>query len=155
MGFVSDTNGAAEKLYVVENRLQQPPKLPSKGLATIDTVTFGLNVIGPFSPPIFGAELTGTGDGRLFGFFTKETSGSRIIEIDKLSASVVAGNDLPVGTPNDAFAFAFWGGDFYVFTGTTGGTGVTRFRPSDGSSANLTNHPQTIVGAGVSTCAPQ
>ncbi len=157
MGFVSDTNGAAERLYVSENEIGNGAQF-SRGLATIDLNTFDLSLIAPFSPAIRGAELTGTGDGRLFGFFTKGTgSGSRIVEIDKASATIIAGNDLAVGEPTDAFAFAFWGGDFWVFTsgGRNAGTSVTRFRPSDASTLTLTKHSQTIVGAGVSTCAPQ
>jgi hypothetical protein len=57
-----------------------------------------------------------------------------------------------------AWAFAFWGGDFYLFT-APGGNGtsslVTRYRPSDGSVTQVAMAPGvTIVGAGVSPCAP-
>jgi len=34
-------------------------------------------------------------------------------------------------------------------------TAVNRYRPSDGTTTMPTTHPSTIVGAGVSTCAPQ
>ena len=156
MGFVSDTNGAAERLYIAENDFKNLTGI-SKGLATIDLVSFGVTLIAPFSPPRRGPELTGTGDGRLFGFSTRATAtGSNIVEIDKATAAVVASNDLPFGTPLDAFAFAYWGGEFWVFTSqTASGAQVTRYRPSDGTSAVVTTHPQIIVGAGVSTCAPQ
>ena len=59
-----------------------------------------------------------------------------------------------------AQAFAIWGGDFYTFTGLLtaqqGATEVTRFRPRDGSIVPVGQIVgETIVGAGVSTCAPQ
>jgi hypothetical protein len=45
-------------------------------------------------------------------------------------------------------------GDFYLFTAPGGSSIVTRFRPSDGSLVQVATLSQTIVGAGVSTCAP-
>jgi hypothetical protein len=53
-----------------------------------------------------------------------------------------------------AYAFAFWGGDFYVFTGTEGTTTVTKWDPAAGTESFHATLPATIVGAGVSTCAP-
>ncbi len=152
MGFASDINGSAETLFVAKNTGN------ASVLAGIDTIGFGLNVVGPITPTIARTELTGTGEGRLFGFFTNPApavSGSRIIEIDKATATTVGANDLPVGGPNDAWAFAYWGGDFWIFTSPGGATKVSRFRPSDTTTVDLTTHPSTIVGAGVSTCAPQ
>jgi hypothetical protein len=43
-----------------------------------------------------------------------------------------------------------------VFTSPDGnGSVVTRYRPSDGSVTEVTKLTNVIVGAGVSTCAPQ
>ena len=67
---------------------------------------------------------------------------------------MLAQTNLPIGDVNDAFAFAFWGGDFWIFTGMGGPSDVNRFRPADGTTTTPTKHPSTIVGAGVSTCAP-
>jgi hypothetical protein len=55
------------------------------------------------------------------------------------------------------WAFAFWGGDFYTFTSPTDvGSVVQRFRPGDGTITSVAEfQPGVIVGAGVSTCAPQ
>jgi hypothetical protein len=154
MGFVSDNGGPQEKLYVAENDLNRLTQ-PSRGLATIDTTTFQLNFISSFTPPEPRLELTGTGDGRLFGYFPNVTGGgAHVIEIDKVTAQVLGDDPLPFGTPNDAFAFAFWGGDFWVFHGTSQTT-VSRFRPSDKTSVDIGTAPAVIVGAGVSTCAPQ
>jgi hypothetical protein len=53
------------------------------------------------------------------------------------------------------WAFAFWGGDFWVFTAPAGDSRITRFRPSDGSVTTVVDSlGAIIVGAGVSTCAP-
>ncbi|MGH7281076.1 MAG: hypothetical protein ACRELY_06100, partial [Polyangiaceae bacterium] len=61
---------------------------------------------------------------------------------------------LPGVTIQGGWAFGFWGGDFYTFTGG-GPSTVTRFRPSDKSIVQVATYPSEIVGAGVSTCAPQ
>ena len=56
-----------EALFIADSTLQTP----SIGIATIDTQSFALDFIAPFPPDnqSTGVELTGTGDGRLFGFF--------------------------------------------------------------------------------------
>jgi hypothetical protein len=127
----------------------------STGLGSIDTMAFGLSFVGPFTPPIPGPELTGTGDGRLFAFFTNATgSGSHIVEVDKNSGNLLADNPLQVGSPNDGYAFAFWGGTFWVFTEQGGPSQVTQFNPADASETPMTTMQGSIVGAGVSTCAP-
>ena len=62
-----------------------------------------------------------------------------------------------------AWAFAFWGGDFYTFTSPpvagscqSGTSIVSRVNPTDGSVVSpYATLGEQIVGAGVSTCAPQ
>jgi hypothetical protein len=155
MGFVSDTGGAAETLFVAEGSAM-PGSPSSRGLAKIDTTTFKLGFIGAFKPPQQHLEFTGTGDGRLFGF-NPQVTGASIVQVDKTNANILASDPVPVND-NGAFAFAFWGGDFYMFIGPQSGaptTNVYRYRPSDKSTALVTSFPTQIVGAGVSTCAPQ
>src|SRR5262249_57991149 len=107
MGFVSDNGGPEEKLYVAENELNGPGF--SRGLATIDTTSFKLSFISDFSPNEPRMELTGTGDGRLFGYFPNlNGAGAHIVEIEKTTAQVLGDDPLPIGSPQDAFAFAFW-----------------------------------------------
>jgi hypothetical protein len=60
-----------------------------------------------------------------------------------------------VGEPDDAYAFGFWGGDFWVFTSDGTFTQVTQFDPTSGAETAATTYDDVIVGAGVSTCAPQ
>jgi hypothetical protein len=171
MGFSSDTaGGTSETLYVTatgNGGIQLPP-IPgfdasvlggNQGLGKLDLTSQTLSPIGPFSGALQGqdAELTGTGDGRLFGFFT--TTPIVVATIDKASGATSSPATLTgVETPN-FWAFSFWGGDFYLYTcpgDPTRTTNVTHYSPSTGliDTAYMTNIGFRIVGAGVSTCAP-
>jgi hypothetical protein len=154
MGYATKELGPDETLFVAaDNRAAI-----TRGLASIDTVgNYALTPIANFNPPIDRAELTGTGDGRLYGFYTKENAvGSFIGEIDKQSARVVGETQLRDVDQGSGWAFAYWGGDFYLFTDPDGSQAsrVTRYRPSDNSTAVVANLGTLVVGAGVSTCAP-
>ncbi len=151
MGFVSNSGGAAETLFVAEGAPTTTGD--SRGLASIDTTTFKLSFIGGFNPRQQRVEFTGTGDGRLFGFSPAGNGGS-VIQVDKTTGDIIASDVVPAGGASQAFAFAFWGGDFWIFTGA-GATNVYRYRPGDKSTSLMTTFPTAIVGAGVSTCAPQ
>ena len=128
------------------------------GLGMFDPSSPHLARIGAASPDFtgFSAELTGTGDGRLFGFFDKVPP--TFAQIDKTSGATsnevaLANLDCPV-----AFAFSFWGGDLYVFSSATetGHSSVTQYDMTTGETdANyLADVGFQIIGAGVSTCAP-
>ena len=151
MGYSRDSQGTGETLYVAG-------AMDPSELATIDTSSFTLNVVGPFMPSIQNAELTGTGGGDLFAFFAPSTTNSdaSIGQIDKASGKVIAQSTLAGLRQGDGWAFAFWGGDFYTFTdpARNNTTVVTRFRPNDGSLVTVAKLADTVVGAGVSTCAP-
>jgi hypothetical protein len=163
MGFTSDTAmGSSEMLYVTGTGDVGGGNSP--GLGRIDLTTNSLVTVGQFTGALSGqsAELTGTGDARLFGFFT--TTPVQVAEIDKVNnpGAIIKTTKLPKVETPAAWAFSFWGGDFYLYTapdptlnpGRT--TNVSRYRPSDGTTdaAYMTNIGFTIVGAGVSTCAP-
>jgi hypothetical protein len=152
MGFSQSDTDAGETLYVASDTM--PPEL-----GTIDVTNgYALNVVGSFNPPITQAELTGTGAGDLFGFWGTGGNGnpnSAIVQIDKTTAQVTNSSTLAGIAQGTGWAFAFWGGDFYTFTAPSSTTVVHRFRPSDGSIVQVLQTDQIIVGAGVSTCAPQ
>lgn len=162
MGFSSDASmGVAEKLFVTGTGAMMGGSSP--GLGRIDLGTNTVVPLGQFTGSLAGqnAELTGTGDARLFGFFT--TSPVQVAEIDKKSGAVkFPTTKLPKVETPVAWAFSFWGGDFYLYTAPDPSldpnrtTNVSRYRPSDGTTdpAYMTNIGFTIVGAGVSTCAP-
>lgn len=161
MGFSSDAAmGTAEKLFITGTGATMGGSSP--GLGRIDLGTNKVVPIGQFTGALAGqnAELTGTGDARLFGFFT--TSPVEVAEIDKKSGAILKTTKLPKVETPVAWAFSFWGGDFYLYTAPDATldpnrtTNVSRYRPSDGSTdpGYMTNIGFTIVGAGVSTCAP-
>lgn len=157
MGFsTASADDTTETLFVTATA--DPFGGPSAGLGRMTGST--LTPVGPFSGALAGqsAELTGTGDGRLYGFFT--TTPVQVAQIDKATGSITDARPLPgVETPQ-AWAFTFWGGDFYLYTAPSAlvgrTTNVTRYRPSDGSidTGYMRDIGFRIVGAGVSTCAP-
>jgi len=153
MGYASDTTDPGETLYVAESDFE----MPSVGLGTIDTNTFTLHEVGPFLPPLESAvELTGTGDGRLYALAVSQDTGqSYIAEVDPSTARVSDPMPLFSDQTIDAFAFAFWGGDFYTFTSLGAGTRVHRIDPSNSSIEQVASLAAQVVGAGVSTCAPE
>jgi hypothetical protein len=116
-------------------------------LVTVNVNTWQTRPVGPLM--LGDSELSGSPDGRLFAF------NGTVSQVDPSSAAVLAtfnAVNLPVGT---GWAFAYWGGDFFLFTGQGVSSTVTRFRPTDNSLVNVaTLRGEVIVGAGVSTCAP-
>jgi hypothetical protein len=155
MGFATDQGGPSETLYVAGSDLSGLGS--AKGLARIDPTTFNLSPVGDFSPPIEQGELTGTGDGRLFAFYTKNgvRQPSFIGQIDPQTAQVLGERRFDSVDQGNGWAFAYWGGDFYMFHAPGSQTKVTRWRPADDSVTQVASTPLEIVGAGVSTCAPQ
>jgi len=157
MGFATNAGGPSETLFIAQG--DETGNKPELGV--IETSTLTASALAPLPPPLHSPELTGTGDGRLFAFSAdspdSQAQGAFVAQIDKSTGKIVAQTDLPSVTLGVAWAFAFWGGDFYLFTtpATHIGSAVTRFRPADGSVSVLTRAPFVIVGAGVSTCAPQ
>jgi hypothetical protein len=117
--------------------------------------TLELDPIGgvPGSP-----ELTGTGLAELWGFFP-DVDPRTVQKIDKTSGAVSDTYELPeLGTgPTEAWAFAFWGGDFWIFLKDVSDASTNIWKIETDDRSVTTAVPDTgkkIVGAGVSTCAP-
>ncbi len=129
----------------------------SKGLGSIDTKDLTLTVIGKSTDPLYDNSfaLTGTDDARLFGLFDKQPS-FVIAEIDKYSGRLVAMKELPTVYTTYTWAWAFWGGVFWIFTTNGDPTSdVTTYDPRTGEYATvMRNIGFNVVSAGVSTCAP-
>jgi hypothetical protein len=154
MGFSADTaGGTSDTLFVSDSELTQPS---TGGLAKIDTASLALTPVAQYDQQQGKrAELTGTGDARLFGAF--EGSPYVVAEIDKTTAHVKSiAPQSAINYPPDSsnFAFAFWGGDFWLFVGPGGTTDVFQYQPATHATTKRTTESFEIVGAGVSTCAP-
>jgi hypothetical protein len=150
MGYsVAGPGATTETLYVASTNTGMLGSVDAAG--NIHGIgTFGGNLAGQ------SAELTGTGDGRLFGFFT--TSPVIVVQVDKASGTAASPQALgAVETPND-WAFSFWGGKFYLYTWAPGqaSTNVNEYDPTSGAvdPSYMRDIGFDIVGAGVSTCAP-
>ncbi len=155
MAFATDSaTSMSETLYVVGIE----GTAGGKGLGKIDLTSMTLTKLGDFSGDLQGqgAELTGTGDGRLYGFFTTQPYAT-LAQIDKGTGATTGETSLDGVNTGSAWAFSFWGGDFWFYTSGGGPSTVTRKQSStDGklSTAKDDVGGFRIVGAGVSTCAP-
>jgi hypothetical protein len=159
MGFSAKTaGGSAETLYIDD--------LSGGGLGYIDMSSMTLLRFGPFAGDLANrdCELTGTADARLFGFFAGSPYGdggtTSVTQIDPASEGAMKTWSLPTVDTGSDWAFAFWGGDFYLFTADKYNsndpfTTVTKLDPSTGAlTVMASNIGFRVVGAGVSTCAP-
>ena len=113
--------------------------------------------------PYYQAQLTGTGDGRLFGFAGTDGgelgSIASLVRFDIGDANVLDDQAIDGLNADNGLGFAFWGGDVYFFTDGAHDTSiVTRldYDESDGGGTTVVvdHTPVRIMGAGVSTCAP-
>lgn len=159
MGFSSDTaGGSTETLFTCTSDANAIMTGSGLGLAKIDVNSYSLTPIGDYTNGLAGAEceLTGTGDARLFGFFALLTP-PKLSQINKTSAATTSPVPLGGVSTSSAYAFSFWGGDFWFYTAALAGNSkITRYRYSTDKSFSVAKADtgMTIVGAGVSTCAP-
>lgn len=160
MGFATDTPGAdTEKLYIAADD-------SSNALSAIDTardvIPRPVGRIEAANNP--NPELTGGSDARLYGFYPQSAGVAFVQEIDRGSGGALGPRwmlgDAPLGDVN-AYAFARWGGKFYIFVTTFDDSGfnnstVRVLDPATGQFDTVRqNLPWRITGAGVSTCAPE
>jgi len=162
MGFVTDTSGGdTERLYVGGGSVTADPG-GKFGFVDDALVIQDLGTLpnsGENSP-----EITGTGAAEAWGFYPG-TSSAFVQQISKTDGTAVGTQfNIPggLGGTVQAWAFAQWGGKFYLFVTTLdvlSGLSNSTVRRSDKMTGNYEgvirqNLPYTIVGAGVSTCAP-
>jgi|GEM_PF-881783 len=152
MGFASNTAGSNDETLFVSNAVL------GAGSSELGTLTFPsltLSVVGPTPAGIGSAELSGNGLGELWAFFP---NGSKVAQVDKATATLSNEIPLPSGTISDAraWAFATWGGDFYLFFAGQwdASSSVYRVRKDGTFETLLTDTGWNITGAGVSSCAP-
>jgi hypothetical protein len=153
MGYSTSGSSTREALYV-DATGDGPGN--SQGLGVVDIAQGTLTPIGAFTGILAGqtAELTGTGDGRLYGFFTTTPATvAPIAPSTGATGSPVPMNGVPTPT---SWAFSFWGGHFYLYVSQGMGTTIADYDPTTGNvdPSYMTDLGFDIVGAGVSTCAP-
>ncbi|GMU60335.1 MAG: hypothetical protein AMXMBFR34_20980 [Myxococcaceae bacterium] len=155
MGFVANAPGSHEETLFISGS-------PLGG--SLLSTRFGtLSTVPPYEISLRGTlagapELTGTGDATLWGFFP-DAAQPRVVQLDKdtggeLSPAFAA---TPLTGSPQAWAFAFWGGDFWIFLerDVDPSTTLWRLNGQTGAVTNLSRDTgRRIVGAGVSTCAP-
>jgi len=162
MGFSSDAPGAStDTLFISGGDFSLLGTLDANNarLGSISTTSMGVTSLGPVPSGEYTPELSGNGDGDLFAYYPG-LSGATIKRLDKQTGSQLQNWSLPASAGTvAAWAFANWGGRFYVFLSTGDGFGfnasVYRFDPATGAYDEiLSNTGNVVVGAGVSTCAP-
>lgn len=118
----------------------------NRGLYKVDPARLDVEWVGQTSLPRT-AELTGTGEGQLFGFTPYN---GMIAQLDKKTGVTLEAYRTSA-VSKDGFAFAQWGGNFWLFTGRR----VIRYSPAtDTSEVVVQDGGMHVVGAGSSTCAP-
>jgi hypothetical protein len=141
MAFAKDDTQTGESLYVLNSDLMR-----------IDPITHDATVRGRTKMPGWG-ELTGTGDGQLYGY---SPYNGVILHFDKSNGASLKDYRTSALDAND-WAFAQWGGDFWIFkrVDPAKGASVYRYSPkTDETTLVLENGPVRVIGAGSSTCAP-
>lgn len=143
------------------------------GLAKLALPSYGLSLVGDYTGELAGypTALAGTGDGRLFGFFPNVSvttdagpKAQPTLALIDTSQNGTAPTPTPIALDGTkvgggaAYAFSFWGGDFWFYSASSMSTPstVTRYRYGTNKTYAqvVPDTGMTIIGAGVSTCAP-
>jgi hypothetical protein len=155
MGFASNSAGSSDETLFIAGGADATTMTPTSQFGAIAFPSLTVSNKGSVKG---WPELTGTGEGNLWGFFPSDTSTPRVAQLDKGSGVDLTTYPLAIlaGHPA-AWAFAHWGGDFWVFLERDTDSSTTVYRVNGQTGAVSTakaNTGRTIVGAGVSTCAP-
>ena len=150
MGFTSVSTGSTQDALYLGNSL-------TPALGRVDLASGQVTGISTLPG---AAEFTGNANGELWGFFPGQ-SPPAVLRIDKSKGSVLKSLPLAglpaVGTGGYAYAFAFWGGAFYIFyqvDSISSSSDVWKLLPDGSLTKYIPDTGMRIVGAGVSTCAP-
>ncbi|MCO4745884.1 MAG: hypothetical protein KC912_13905 [Proteobacteria bacterium] len=124
-------------------------------LARVNLQSYALENVGSLPSQ---SELTGNAAGELWAFLPLE-SPALLVRLDKTNAEVVQSHSLPAFSlvDLDTFAFANWGGEFFLFVryyGMGNSTDIYKVSRSGQMSRVASDTGMDVVGAGVSTCAP-
>ena len=147
MGYATDdANTWRDELYIAD----------ADRVAQVNTNSWELDMLGSMASQ---SELTGTSAGELWAFLPLETPAA-LARIDKdsgLEQERIRMSNFPSLSDIDTFAFAAWGGEFWLFVrvyGMGSSTDVYRVDDEGHLDRKLEDVGFDVVGAGVSTCAP-
>jgi hypothetical protein len=172
MGFVFDPSTNLDTLYIAGGN---GATATQSELATLSFPSLAVTTIGPIAAG--NVELTGTGDGSLWGFAPEvvfDQNGKRLsppvpailARIDPATGDTLESYTYSMALARTtAWAMKFWGGSFWIFVnietldenGQPVNIGSVYEVPRATPQTILTRIADTgrnIVGAGVSTCAP-
>jgi hypothetical protein len=153
MGFVFDPTTGIDTLYICGGA---STNLSS---CTLATVSFPDLIVTPVGIIDIGLpELTGTGDGQMWGFIpagiSYENPGmlATLARFDPATAKTLETHTYKDMTESGSWAVKYWGGSFWIFLN---GSVHQVLRDSPDEFQRVATYPYgNIVGAGVSTCAP-
>ncbi len=151
MGYSTNAAGSTQETLYIGNTT-------GADMASLDPATGQVHAIG--SLPVGGPEFTGNANGELWAFMPQGNP-PKVAQIDKTTAKAIKSFDLSalsssIAVSPSAWAFAFWGGDYYIFLqgDLDTSTNVWQMTPTGSVTEYIADTGMTIVGAGVSTCAP-
>ena len=158
MGFASNGPGSQDETLFIAGGGASNFTTAYGSLGTISFSGLTVNKIAKLQAGPGAPELTGNGAGQLFGFYPN-TSPPSVRQIVKTTGATGKIWPLPANVLGNvqAWAFAQWGGGFYLFfkSQSAASSAVHRL---DGASGKMVTVIQSsghvIVGAGVSSCAP-
>ncbi len=152
MGFALE--GGRERLYIAGGSLAEMERGEGR-LGTIDTTTLAAATVGRHRRGDHSPELGGAADA-LYAFYPGES----VARIDPRTAEQVRVwhlPDLPMRGSPRTWAFAPWGGKFYLFVGEQAGGRRNRVYVLDPATGRgelaYDDIAYEVTGAGVSTCA--
>jgi hypothetical protein len=152
MGFVSNASGSTDETLFIAGGGSIGG---ASNLGTLDLTSMMITKGGMLTGD---PELTGTGLAELWGFFpdlTANTMQAHVAKIDKTSGAESSSISLGSAAGQaQAWAFAFYGGEFFVFLAKQNGATTVYHVTMSGLKDQLDTGSRHIVGAGVSTCAP-
>lgn len=147
MGYATDSADTwRETLYVANETT----------VGVLDPATWAVTTLGRLPSQ---SELTGNADGELWAMLPLETP-AKLARIDTTSGALaeqISLRGFPDPSNIDTFAFATWGGSFYLFVrehGMGSTTDVYEVTATGVTTKVLADVGFDVVGAGVSTCAP-
>jgi hypothetical protein len=158
MGFVSNSAGSTDETLFIAGGAAAGI---GSGLSNMGSVQLADWSVMRFGTLDGSPELTGNGNAELWGFFP-DASPMSVRQLDKTNGATIQQFDVSaidtsfLPTPS-AWAFAFWGGRYYIFYqgALDTSTNIWRLTPDTGAiEPVMMSIGYRVVGAGVSTCAP-